>query len=369
MNHKTVENLLTAIKSERRGGTPHGDWATRNRDILLMQVRNTTDAGETKTGQWISHLFGIFVPMETVLVGVRAFGIFLILAGTVLGGGLASAQLYRDAMPGEMLYGVKVAVEKAQLTLAPNQEYRTRLHAEFADHRIEEVARLAEAGPAGQEHIVEVLAAFERDILSLQDGLSDLKEHDADSVVEIAKTMELKMALYQNMLRKAALTVPPDIRVAVNTARNRADDVAIASMAIIVEKHLAGDERTPRTVVVSKFQEQLKLAERGLDTVIADREIYEEQSSAIRAKTAIAQAKMLIEEENYSAALAKMVEVAELTKDAEDEAVEEEIAEDEAGEGAEAGEVEEGMEEDADAEEGGSEGVDATEVVEKMTEE
>jgi hypothetical protein len=265
--------------------------------------------------------------METMLVGVRAFGIFLILAGTVLGGGLASAQLYRDAMPGEMLYGVKVAVERAQLTLAPNQEYRTRLHAEFADHRIEEVARLAEAGPAGQEHIVEVLAAFEKDIVELQDGLLDLQEHNIDGVVEIAKTMELKMALYQNMLRKAALTVPPSVRVAVHSARNRADDVAIASMAIIVEKHLAGDERTPRTVVISKFQEQLKLAERGLDTVIADREIYEEQSSAIRAKTAIAEAKIYIEEENYNAALAKMVEVAELTKEAEEEAVEEEIAE------------------------------------------
>jgi hypothetical protein len=316
-----------------------------------MQVRNTTDASEKPgTGQWVSHLFGTFVPMETMLVGVRAFGIFLILAGTVLGGGLASAQLYRDAMPGEMLYGVKVAVEKAQLTLAPNQEYRTRLHAEFADNRMEEVARLAEAGPAGHEHIVDVLVAFENDILKLRDGLNDLKQHDADSVVEIAKTMELKMALYQNMLRKAALTVPADVRVAVHAARNRADDVAIASMAIIVEKHLAGDERTPRTVVVSKFQEQLKLAERGLDTVIADRDIFEEQSSAIRAKTAIAQAKLLIEEENYQAALTKMVEVADLTKEAEEEAVEEEMAESASAEASADGEEEEDAEEETNGE-------------------
>ena len=342
MDHKTVKNLLTTIKNERRGGTPHGDWVTRNRDILLMQVRNTTDANaKLGTGQWVSHLFGTFFPMETALVAVRAFGIFLIMAGTVLGGGLASAQLYSDAMPGEMFYGVKVAVERAQMTLAPNREYRTRLHAEFADHRMDEVARLAEAGPAGQEHIVEVLAAFEKDIVELQDGLADMKAYDADSVVEIAKTLELKTSLYQNMLRKVALTVPPDIRIAVHTARNRADDVAIAAMAIIVEKHLAGDERSSRTVVVSKFQEQLKLAERGLDTVIEEQEIYEERSSAIRAKTAIAEAKILIEEEDYTAALAKMVEVAELTKEAEAEAEAEEI---EGTEGTEGTEVKEGTE-------------------------
>jgi len=328
MNPDNLKNLLQTTKAERRGGAPREDWVTQSRDILLMQVRNTTDATDKpEILARVRHLFGIFVPAETAFVAVRTVGVFLLLSATVLGGGLASAQLYSDSMPGEMLYGVKIAVEKTQMVLSPNNEYRLQLHAEFADRRINEVAWLAEAPGHDNEMIASALLSFEKDVVALRDGLEGLVLDDPDNAVEMAKLLERKMTLYHSMLQKAAANLSPNARMVVNATRNRIDETAISAMAIIVQGHLEGDIGASRSIVVNKFEDRLKQAENSLDTVIAEREIYEEKSPAIKAKTAIAEAKLLIEEQNYQAALSKIVEVAELTQEAEEEAVEEEIEE------------------------------------------
>jgi len=319
--------LLQTIRDERRGGAPREDWVTRNREILLMQVSNTTDAERRpKTLEQLHHLFGIFMPLETATMAVRTFGIFLLVIGTVLGGGLASAQMYHGAMPGEMLYGVKMAVEHVQLALSPNDEYKFGLDVEFADRRIDEIARLAESSDKHQELLPDVLVSFERNVVALRSGLEKLQADDPDGAVELAKMLERKMTTYQGLLQKAANTLPSERRVAVSATRNSIDDTAIAAMSIIVRSHIDGDERASRSIVVSKFEDRIKQAEHNLDSVIADQDVFEEKSPAIRAKTAIAEAKLLIEKEDYKAALGKIVEVAELTKEAEEAVIQDEEA-------------------------------------------
>jgi hypothetical protein len=352
MNHENLKNLLQSTKDERRGGAPSGDWVRQNRDILMMQVGNTTDAtAKPETLARMRHLFDIFLPAETAFVAVRTMGVFLLLTATVLGGGLASAQLYRDSMPGEMLYGVKLAVEKTQMVLSPNSEYKLSLHAEFADRRINEVAWLAETPNVDVDLIADALVSFEKDVLSLRTGLDELSAANPHEAIETAKLLERKMTLYHNVLQKAAANLGPSGRLAVNATRNRIDETAIVAMAVIVDGHLEGDERAPRNILVNKFEDRIKQAQVSLDTVIAEQEIYEEQSPAIKAKTAIAEAKILIEEENYKAALSKIVEVAELTQEAEEDAVEEQIDEEENQTDEEQNEEDENQEEETEEDE------------------
>ncbi|KPJ84807.1 hypothetical protein AMJ57_05405 [Parcubacteria bacterium SG8_24] len=290
----------------------------------MMQVRNTTDLRTRPSlGTYTRHFFGAFLPYENLVLATRAIGVFVLAVGIVMGGGLASAQVYRDAAPGEMFYGMKLAVERVQLVLAPNQEYRTRLHLEYADRRMDEVSRLAEGSAADQEYLTEVLAGLERELAGLRDGLADLKGSDPEGVVEVAKLLERKMAIYHNGLRKASDYVSPRLRISLLAAMDTVDGVSITSMAVIVEKHLAGDEQAPRRVVVSKFEERLRVAEEKLGALpVAD----EAEGPAVtsRVRSSLAEAKQLLEKEDYQAALSKIVEVAELTKEAEQEILEEE---------------------------------------------
>ena len=309
MRKKEIKEILKKVTNERRGGAPHESWVRQSREILLMQVRNTMEVNaKPDLAATMRHLFSIFVPMEGIAMAGRAIGVFMLVLGTVFGGGLASAQVYRDAAPGDVSYKVKIAIERIQLALAPNDDYRTRLHAEFADRRIDEVARLAEQ-PSRAALVPQTLVAFTVEVTALESGLAALRSSDPTVVAETAKLMERKMAAYQSVLGKASATIPS---AELASSRDLLDSVSIKAMAVIVEKHIAGDTDAPKTVVVTKFEEHLKVAEAKLDASTA--------SKTTQAKAAIAETKQLLKEEKYEAALSKMEEVVQLTNEVEHDA-------------------------------------------------
>src|SRR4029079_5599828 len=129
---------------------------------------------------------------------------------------------------------------------------------------------------------------------------------------ESAKLMERKMAVYQNILRKAGSLLPPALQRPVAESRDLVDGLTIRAIAVIVEKHLAGSSAAPRAVVVNKFEERIKLAESKIESAPPTTHVKKTARTAA-AKAAIAEAKVLIQEEKYQAALTKIEEVAELT--------------------------------------------------------
>jgi len=119
---------------------------------MMMQVRNTTDLNmQPSIFERFASMFDIFMPTESLAMAARAVGVFVVTIGTVFGGGLVSAQVTRNSQPGDSFYKMKLAVERLQLALAPNGDYRTRLHTDFADRRIDEIAKLAESPKAEAE--------------------------------------------------------------------------------------------------------------------------------------------------------------------------------------------------------------------------
>ena len=318
MNPKRLRTILQSVKSERRGGAPHEVWVKKNRDILMMQVRNTMDLSAARTyGNSMRHLFGILFPVETLALAGRAIAVFVLALGTIVGGGLASAQMYRTAEPGHVMYTLKVAVERTQLALAPSVEYRARLLAEFADRRVDEVAKLAETPDRESGHIAAVLASFNNDVTGLQGALEELRKSDPVNVVETAKLMERKMAVYQNVLSKAGASLPSSYADSFAQARDLVDGLTIKAMAVIVEKHLEGSALASKSVLVSKFEDRLSQAEAKVDSASDNSVDAKVAVRAKQAKDAIAEVKRLVKDEQYQAALSKMVDVVELTKEVE----------------------------------------------------
>jgi hypothetical protein len=317
MTYKDVRTTLQHYKNDTRGGAPRDGWVKENREVLLMQVRNTVDQQRTPSvREIVGHFFSVFLPAETVRMVGSAAAVFLLVAGSVIGGGLASAQAYRDANPGGVLYAMKLAVERAQLAVAPNDEYRARLHAEFADRRIDELVALSEQPADRQAAAVTVTAGLGNELQAVADGLDRLRTEDPTEVIQVAKLVERKMDLYRNQLTKAGRTLPEGLRGQVAVLHDLADNVTIKAMAIIVEKHLAGDLQAPKAVVITKIQERLQQAESDLDAAVGDQEAGSTPlASTTKAKAAIAEAKQLLKKEDYQAALDKIVEVAQLTKE------------------------------------------------------
>lgn len=280
----------------------------------MMQVRNTTDTRvQSKFLEQAYHLFDIFMPLESVYAFGRAAAMFVLVVGTVLGGGLVSASAYKDATPGDRLYGMKLAVEKTELLLAPNADYRTRLHADFADRRMEETSILAEGAVARYRYLPEVLTGLESEVKALDTGIDSLRTSDRVGAVDLAKNVERRLAGYRVAIRRAGALLPGSYRRSLDGTRDLVDGVSIKAMAVIVEHHRAGDVEAPRTVVASNFEEHLSQAEAKIQTAAAK----DEPERTTKAKAVIAEAKELVTEGKYEAALTKMAEVAELTKEAE----------------------------------------------------
>jgi len=68
------------------------------------------------------------------------------LAVAVLVGGLTSAAASNNSLPGDPFYAIKLGVERAQLAITFDPAARARLHAQFADVRLNEAQRLVAAG-------------------------------------------------------------------------------------------------------------------------------------------------------------------------------------------------------------------------------
>jgi hypothetical protein len=343
MNSKQLQQTLRQAKNERRGGAPHDGWVSQNRDILLMQVRNTTNRkSQPSTVQAARSFVSVFLPAQPILAGVRAFAVFVLMVGTVFGGGLASVFAYRDAAPGDLTYGVKLAVEQAQVALAPNEAYRVRLHATFADRRLEEAAKLAE-GPADEQPLaLGVLADFNEELGQLQDGLATLENEDPHGVAVSAKLLDRKMVAYAQVLRTIIRSLPAEYRPQALAVSDRVEGLSLQATAVLVEQHLAGNQDAAGHIVAHKIGDRIDQAEATL-TVAAEKR-PNGNGKRDEATEAIAAAKELLAEEDYQAAFSKMVEVVGLTKEVETEVVEEEameaLAEKAAAEAAEAAETE-----------------------------
>ena len=83
-------------------------------------------------------------------------------AVALLVGGLTAAAASDGSLPGDPLYGVKLAAEKAQLTITFNSIDRARLQLRFADVRLQEALRLFALGR--KQDAIRLISQYDADV-------------------------------------------------------------------------------------------------------------------------------------------------------------------------------------------------------------
>ena len=119
----------------------------------------------------------------------------------MVGGGAVSAAA--GSLPGSTLYPLKLAVEDAQLTLAPSAPTRARLYLRFANERTREMLRLAAAGRSADAALVARLSQqLEGALQSAQAAADEQQRTLLEDVVETSATQ-------QETLSRALEQAPP----------------------------------------------------------------------------------------------------------------------------------------------------------------
>ncbi len=116
----------------------------------------------------------IFAHIGQSMRATHALALAVIIALTASGSGVSFAA--QNAIPGETLYPVKLATERARIAVTPGKKTKAELHLGFASRRLNEIEQLIEQNGDAHAAISETLTRYENELdesetFSMQDPL------------------------------------------------------------------------------------------------------------------------------------------------------------------------------------------------------
>jgi len=324
MNNKELGRALKQLKNLPLAGSLDQEFVSRNKEILLMQIKNTSS--EKKEALSIRNAWGFFesiIPdtafryiVRPVVTGVMIFGI-------VFGGWAATVSASYNSLPGDKLYSLKIMAEQAQLSLT-SKENKPSLQVEFVGRRVEEIAKIAEKTSIEDkgERTIKAVEVINKQLNDVKTSLDSLDTKTNNKAVEVAKLVDRKTTEFSSALSKTKDTLPETVHGAVDSASDLADDTSIKALAVIV-KNNDGDIKLNDADVKSSVESKLKIVEdrviridastavtkennKDENTVNKDTSVEEEISQG--AKEALGKAQDALDIEDLDDAVAKIVE-------------------------------------------------------------
>lgn len=298
----------------------------------MSEIKETASFGEEK---WVSELAKIVFPWKVMrLVARPALTIFAIF-GLVLGSGFSVSASERS-LPGDALYGLKIAAEKVQVALTFDKKESARIHVELAGKRINEINKIRENTDSDQKKIQKINVAmdkFKEEISTVQNKLENLNnESSAETMVEVAKIVDNKAVEYRDDLTRAANDLPElnDAAQNISQGLDLMDKTSDAALTMIVEKHVQGE-----VVLSGESEEEVyqrveeKILTTGAKVTAVEGQVsglalpvdpaatFVAQQTTDQAKEVLAEARAALDKNDLNIALTKIIESKELAKQAE----------------------------------------------------
>jgi|GEM_PF-1983560 hypothetical protein len=338
MKDKEFIRKLKLLKYLRVGGEPSRDFVARNREILMMQVKNAFNAEHREASRFglaeLRQFASTLVPVNLnryvfrqVLVGCLALSV-------VMSGWVASVSASANSIPGDTLYSLKIATERARLALVSDKDNRAKLQVEFAGRRLKEVSKIAENQmPEKEKRAQMAILNFKNQMNSVSASLEEVKISESPvKVAEVAKIIDRKSSEYHDVLVKTETSLP-EAQTQVVEAKQIVNDAGIRAVQAIMEKQLENKTIVSDQEITEKVQEKLKTAEAAVadislkidetagQNMAATGTVNSVKDAAREAEATLNQAKELIEKNDISAAIVKIAEANSLTTEAQKAAI------------------------------------------------
>ncbi len=194
MSRKLIAQLK-GIKNENGQLNPDRSWVAKNRAELVENIKLSAnvevenEAVKPNVFDTISESLHIFVPSRVLSVARSSLTILLI--GTIaVSGWIASVSASVDSLPGDTLYGVKMAAEKTELIVASvigSDEDEVTTILKHASTRVDEYQR-----SESTEQATEAIKSLKEKIVSTQDSLDKVNSKSPEKAVAVAKVVEKK---------------------------------------------------------------------------------------------------------------------------------------------------------------------------------
>lgn len=250
------KDILRQLKNLKSGEVnPRADWVSKNRSLLLSQISNTVDASVkySSTKNFWDGL-SIFFSPNTINFAMRPIAILLIISLVFLTTKIATVDAAYQALPGDLLYPAKRAVEKTQMAMAQamgDQTSETKLHSEFAKRRASETKRIMKGNdPQKNAKATQTLNDLKKELTSVDEKLAVVGTVSADVAKEVKQnTEEVKDTLKQVKDTMVVENTDKVLAQAVSDVKDAAKATELTAMGAVVVQHLQGDSSVTQAEV------------------------------------------------------------------------------------------------------------------------
>jgi len=247
---------------------PSASWLEGQRSFLLSQIgcnkqQEVVQEIVKETIVEKGKLFASFPIFNIFKFSKPAFGIALTLVvfassmGTV--GAISAAQ---NSLPGDVLYGLKTAVENTQMSFTSSDENKTKLSIKFASQRMDELTQIADK-PEKKNDVEQTVKNLTDQLIVVRENMNKLKDTNSQKAAEVAKLVNAQINSYKETLIKTGEQLAylmPEVRDAIKT---EIDQASIQANGIVEDNNaiIANDQENsttikPEDIVVPPVQDQ-----------------------------------------------------------------------------------------------------------------
>lgn len=320
MTSKQIITTLSHLQRLRIGGEPDPTWVHSSRTQLLARIAEQAPA-RVGAHQTFGALAGVFsfdaaaLVARPVLAGVLA-------VAAVMGSGVGVVSASLGSIPGDPLYQVKLASERARIAVAQNAMDKTTLRIEYVGRRVDEVSRIA-GSPANDNgsRLNTAVQHIKQDLGSVQQSLSDMsKSAEPKSIVEVAKLVDEKSEEYSVTLENTNDQLSVSDQIGVKEAKAMVEDISVQAVGVLVQAHANGaiSNDDIAATVGDKIENIINKANQVTEAnATTSTQALPGTETANQALTALDAAKDLLGQQDYVSALTKVIEGKELVHAAE----------------------------------------------------
>lgn len=327
MEKKKLISTIRSLQSLRVGGEPNPVWLRSTRERLLSEIR-AESAVSTAREHSLRERFAIariLLPHRLFRYVAKPVMVSSITLGMALGGWITTVSASYGTLPGDALYGVKLATERAQFTFAQGPEAKTRLKVEFVGRRVDEVAKIVEnPGADKAKRVSKAVKQLKQDISTVKSDLNELQSSKPNVAVEVAKLVDRKTEEFHAALAESVEAVPEEVKQEVQEAQGLVVDASVNAVAVIVETHNQGtgsvSEQDAKDAVGDKITTLSGIVSSAVESALTAPATSASSTSAVvtdKAIKTLGEAKTLLDHNDIDGALSKVIEGTELAKVAE----------------------------------------------------
>jgi hypothetical protein len=231
---------IRKIRAVARRTKPDAAWVQSTRSTLLMQAKNSMPMTAVERKSVLKEWFKFFAPIFAVNKWVRTpvFAVAVVVFA-IFGGSLLSVSAAERALPGDLLYSVKLATEQARIALAKNPQDKVKLKTEFTERRVDEMKQVISSPLSDRsDRVIQTAETLKRDLHTIKQQLGDLKSQTSPATVkETAKIVDERTNAVVQALQESKDEMTPEEKIKVTEAQVAASDTSVKAIEVLVDTH------------------------------------------------------------------------------------------------------------------------------------